>query len=62
MSSGFPTRSDKNLAVQPEHIARYLNFRIYNVTGLHYHIAKTLALISCAVIAYAKIGFSHDVA
>ena len=36
MSSGFPTRSDTNRAVQPQGIARGLKFRIYVVEGLYY--------------------------
>ena len=48
MSSGFPTRSDTNRAVQPQKIIRGLKFRIKEVEGL-YDVAKTKALISCAV-------------
>ena len=35
-SSGFPTRSDTNRAVQPQKMARGLKFRIYEEEGLHY--------------------------
>ena len=40
MSSGFPTRSDTNLAVQPQKIARSLKFRIQEVKGLYYLCSK----------------------
>ena len=36
MSSGFPTRSDTNRAVQKQKMARGLKFRIYEVEGLYY--------------------------
>ena len=36
LSSGFPTRSDTNLAVRPQKMARGLKFRIYVVKGLYY--------------------------
>ena len=35
-SSGFPTRSDTNWAVQPQNVARGLKFRILEVDGLYY--------------------------
>ena len=35
-SSGFPTRSDTNRAVQPQNMARDLKFRIKVVEGLYY--------------------------
>ena len=35
-SSGFPTRSDTNRAVQPQKIAGGLKFRIYVEEGLYY--------------------------
>ena len=35
-SSGFPTRSDTNQAVQPQKIARGLKFWILVVEELHY--------------------------
>ena len=35
-SSGFPTRSDTNQAVQLQKMARCLKFRIKEVEGLHY--------------------------
>ena len=34
--SGFPTRSDTNLAVQPQKMARGLKFRLNVVEGLYY--------------------------
>ena len=68
-SSGFPTRSNTNWAVQ----SRGLKFRIKEDEGLIvlFIAVKTKALISCAVtmplicdfvFTYAKSGFSHDVA
>ena len=68
---GFPTRSDTNQAVQSLNMARGLKFRIQEVEGLYYPVAKTKALISFTVIAklicvfvfaYAKIRFSYDAA
>ena len=68
-SSGFPTRSDTNQAVQSQKKARCLKFRIYVEEELYY--AKTKVLISFAVtaklictfvFAQAKIQFSHDTA
>ena len=35
-SSGFPTRSDTNWAVQPQKMARGLKFRITVVEGLYF--------------------------
>ena len=35
-SSGFPTRSDTNRAVQPQKMARGMKFRIFVVEGLYY--------------------------
>ena len=76
MSSGFPTRSDTNQAVQPQKMARGLEFRIEKEEELYYLLshfayAKTKTLISFAVtaklicvfvFAYAKCWFSHDAA
>ena len=69
-SSGFPTRSNTNRAVQPQKMARGLKFRIKVEESVYYpYIAKTKALISCAgtaqlicvsVFAYAKSRFSHN--
>ena len=39
-SSGFPTRSDTNQAVQPHKMARDLKFGIYEVEGLYYLCSK----------------------
>ena len=71
-SSGFPTGFDTNRAEQPQQMAMGLKFRVKVVDGLYYpYIAKTKALISCAVtaqlicvfvFAYAKSRFSHNVA
>ena len=65
-SSGFPTRSDTNWAVQSQNMARGLKFRIQKGEGVYYPLAKTKALISFTVttklicvfvFAYAKAGF-----
>ena len=62
---GSPTRSDTNRAVPPQKMARSLKFRVWDSI---IYLAKTKALISCAVtaqlicdfvFAYAKISFSH---
>ena len=39
-SSGFPTRSHTNQAVQPQKMARSLKFRIYKEEGLYYLCSK----------------------
>ena len=76
MSLGFPTRSDTNRAVQPQKTVRGLKFqdlgsRYVDKRDCTIYIAKTKALISCAVtaqlicvfvFAYAKRRFSHDAA
>ena len=49
-SSGIPTRSVTNWAVQPQKMARGLKFWIKKVEGLFY-VAKTKTLISFAVTA-----------
>ena len=36
LSSGFPTRSDTNRAVQPQKMAIGLKFQIQKVGGFHY--------------------------
>ena len=36
LSSGFPTRSDINQAVQPQKMARGFKFQISEVKGLYY--------------------------
>ena len=41
-SSGFPTRSDTNRAVQPQKIARGLKFRIKVVEGLYYPYSENI--------------------
>ena len=65
----FPTRSDRNRAVQPQKMARGLKFQIRKKRDCTIHVAKTKALISsvfiaqliCSfVFAYAKSRFSHD--
>ena len=52
LSSGFPTRSDTNMAVLPQKMARGLKFWIQKREGL-YHLCnenrKAKALISCIV-------------
>ena len=68
-SSGFLTRSNTNRTVQPQKMARGLKFRKKRDCTIC--VAKTKALISCAVtaqlicdfvFAYAKSHFSHEVA
>ena len=63
MSSGLPTRSDANGAVQPQKMARGLKFRIEEVEGLYYlccekkdanQLRGTAQLICVFVFAYAK--------
>ena len=70
-SSGFPTWSDTNQAVQLQKMARGLKFRIKKVEGLYYLCSETKAMISFRVnpklicifvLAYAKCWFSHDAA
>ena len=67
MSSGCPTRSDTNRAVQPQRMARGLKFWIEEVEGLYCLYKVKKVLISCVVTAqlnfvftYAKSWFSHD--
>ena len=68
-TSGFPTRSDTNRAVQLQKMARGWTFRIKKVGDYIIYVVKTKALISFAVtakliclfvFAYAKSRFSHD--
>ena len=40
LSSGLPTRSDINRAVQPQKMARGLQFRIKKVEGLFYSCSE----------------------
>ena len=70
-SSGFPTRSDTNRAVQPQKMARGLKFRTLEVEGLYYLYSQNKGADQLAgyheadlrlLFAYAKIRFSHDVA
>ena len=67
LSSGFPTRSDTNPAVQPQKMARGLKFWIYEAEGLYYLCSKNkdayqlqadLCLCFCVCIS----RFSHDAA
>ena len=66
--SGFLTRSDTKLTVQPQKMARDLKFQIEEVEGLYYLCCKNKgadqlrSLICAFVFAYAKIRFSHDTA
>ena len=48
MSSGFPTRSDTNQAVQPQKMGRGLKFRILEEEGLYYLFSEKKALIRTA--------------
>ena len=63
--------SDTNQAVDPQRVARGLNFQIQEVEGLYYpcsenkgadQLAVTAQLIWAFVFAYVKIRFSHDAA
>ena len=72
MTLGFPTRSDTNQALPPQKMASGLKFWILEVN----YVAKTKALISCALIScavtaqlictfvftFVKNSFSHDAA
>ena len=68
VSSVFPIRSDTNQAAQPPKMARGFKFRIRKKRACTFYVAKTKALISCAVaaqlidgfiITYVKSRFSH---
>ena len=68
-SSGFPTMSDTKRIEQPLKIARGMKFGLRKWRNCTFYVAKTKALISCAVteqlicafvFAYAKSSFSHD--
>ena len=50
LSSGFPTKSDTNRALQPLKMARGLKFQIQE-EGFTIYVAKTKALISSPFIA-----------
>ena len=49
--SGFSTTSDTNQAVQPQKIAKGLIFVFRKYRDRTSYVAKTKALISCAVVA-----------
>ena len=63
LSSGFPTRSDTNRAVQLQKMDRGLKFRILEVEGCTIFVDKTNALIDTAqlvrafVFAMQNVGF-----
>ena len=68
-SSGFPTRSYTNRAVQPQKMARGLKFQINIVEELYYpysenkgadQLRSNAQLICVFVFAYAKSRFSHN--
>ena len=64
-SSGFPTRSDTNQAVQLQKKARCLKFQVEEVEGLYYPCSENKGadqLICVFVFAYLKCWFSHDAA
>ena len=50
--SGFPTRFDTDCAVQPQKMPRGLNFGFRNKRDWAIYVAKTRALISCAITAH----------
>ena len=63
----FLTRSDTNLAVQSQKMARGLKFQVYKVEGLYYlckenKSADQLRSNCIFVFAYAKSWFSQDAA
>ena len=67
----FPTRSNTNLAVLPQMMARGFNVQISKVEGLYYLCSGNKGQISCALTAqlvctfvftYAKNRFSHGAA
>ena len=58
-SSGFPTRLNTNQAVQSQKMAKSLKFQIEEVEELYYPCHENKAVF---VFAYAKFGFSQDVA
>ena len=69
LSLGFPTRFDTNWAVEPKKTARCLIMSHLGRRWIVLSVAKTTALISCAVAALlififvfvcTKIRFSHD--
>ena len=51
LSSGFLTRSDTNLPVQPMKMVRGLKFRLLGVGKLNHLRSKKRALFSCGVTA-----------
>ena len=51
------TRSDTNCVVQPQKMARSLNFQLYEVEGCTIYIATRKALISCVVTAQLICAF-----
>ena len=60
LSSGYPTRSDTNQAVQPQKMARGLRLRIGKLRDCPIYVAKIKPLICGFVFTYAKIRFTHD--
>ena len=63
LSSGFPTRSDTNRAIQPHKMTRGLKFQIKQVDGVYYLcIENKGADLLCCVFAYAKSRFYQDAA
>ena len=60
LSSGFPTRSNTDGAVQPSKMDRGLKFRIKEVEGFFYQVLICWAITF--VMAYAKRRSSYDMA
>ena len=66
LSLWFPTRSDRNRAVQPQKTARRMKFRIrrlYYISSKNKgadQLRSTVQLICPFDLAYAKNRFSHD--
>ena len=59
-SSGFPTRSHTNQAVQPHNISRDLKFIFRKLKDCTIRLAKPKALISCTVTAQPICVFFTD--
>ena len=57
LSSGFPTRSDTNQAVQTQKMARGLKFRIKKVKGFHNLCRENKGANCCAVTAHLICAF-----
>ena len=59
LAFGVSDQTDPNWAVQPQKIARGLNFRIEEVGGGLHYVAKTKTLISGGSAVYEKSRLFH---